>query len=115
MLKLARSLAAWGTPEFASVVKAEIEGLDGNLLPLQAGLVRTSYAITEGFTAILLDVAERADVLRVKVGISYRGIIPGCSCADDPTPIDEVPEYCVVQFDIDRKTAVATASLLDGE
>ncbi|MEW6648200.1 MAG: hypothetical protein AB1450_13455 [Pseudomonadota bacterium] len=115
MLMLARSLTAWGSPEFASVVKGEIEGLDGNLLPLQAGLARTSYAITEGFTAIILDMAERPDVLRVKAGISYRGIIPGCSCADDPTPIDEVPEYCVVQFDIDRKTAEATVTLLDGE
>jgi hypothetical protein len=115
MIVLSKSLAAWTTPAFTSVLKAEIEGLDGNLLPLQQGLARTSYAITEGFSAIIINVTELNDVIRAKVGLSYRGIIPGCSCADDPTPIDEVPEYCVAQFDIDRKTAETTVTLLDAE
>jgi hypothetical protein len=108
-------MQAWNTPAFESVLKAEIEGLDGNLMPLQQGLARTSYAIPDGFSAIILNVTELDDVIRVKVGLSYRGIIPGCSCADDPTPIDELPEYCVVQFDIDRKTAEARVTLLDAE
>jgi len=51
-------------------------------------------------------------VIRVKAGIFYTGVIAGCSCADDPTPIDEQNEYCVVQFDIDRTTADATVTLL---
>lgn len=115
MITLSKSLAAWPGPEFAAVLKAEIEALDGNLLPLQQGLARTSYAIPEGFGAIILNVAELPDVIRARVGLSYRGIIPGCSCADDPTPIDEVPEYCVAQFDIDRKTAATTVTLLETE
>lgn len=115
MIALSKSLAAWNTLVFESVLKAEIEALDGALLPLQQGLTRTSYAITEGFSAIIINVIGLDDVIRAKVGLSYRGIIPGCSCADDPTPIDEVPEYCVVQFDIDRKTAETTVTLLDAE
>ncbi|MFA5627071.1 MAG: hypothetical protein WCX90_01865 [Thiohalomonadaceae bacterium] len=113
MFNFSKSLAAWGNAEFDSVLKAEIENLDGNLLPLQEGLARTSYAITEDFAAIILAVAELPDSLQAKVGLSYSGIIPGCSCADDPTPIDEVPEYCVVQFDIDKQTAIARVCLLD--
>lgn len=112
MITLSKSLAAWTTPAFTSVLKAEIEALDGNRLPLQQGLARTSYAIPEGFSAIILSTTELPDAIRVKVGLSYRGIIPGCSCADDPTPVDEVPEYCVVQMDIDKKTAVTTVVLL---
>jgi hypothetical protein len=115
MITLRKAVQAWNTPAFESVLKAEIEALDGTLLPLQQGLTRTSYAITEGFSAIIINVTELDDVIRAKVGLSYRGIIPGCSCADDPTPIDEVPEYCVAQFDIDRKTAEAQVSLLEGE
>ncbi len=115
MIVLSKALAAWTTPAFTSVLKAEIEALDGNRLPLQQGLARTSYAIAEGFSAIIFNATELPDVIRVKVGLSYRGIIPGCSCADDPTPIDEVPEYCVAQFDIDRKTAEARVTLLDAE
>lgn len=112
MLVLSQSLAAWGTPAFAAVLKAEIEALDGTALPLQAGLERASYAIPQGFSAIVLNATELPDAIRVKVGLSYRGIIPGCSCAGDPTPVDEVPEYCVVQMDIDKKTAVTTVVLL---
>lgn len=112
MIVLSKALAAWTTPAFTSVLKAEIEALDGNRLPLQQGLARTSYAIPEGFSAIILNTTELPDAIRVKVGLSYRGIIPGCSCADDPTPVDEVPEYCVVQMDIDKKTAVTTVVLL---
>jgi hypothetical protein len=115
MITLRKAVHAWNTSAFESVLKEEIEALDGTLLPLQQGLTRTSYAITEGFSAIIINVTELDDVIRAKVGLSYRGIIPGCSCADDPTPIDEVPEYCVAQFDIDRKTAETTVTLLDAE
>jgi len=48
----------------------------------------------------------------VKAGLLYAGIIAGCSCADDPTPIDEVTEYCVVRFDIDKATAETKVTLL---
>ena len=44
---------------------------------------------------MLLSASEDAGLLRVKAGIFYTGIIAGCSCADDPTPIDELNEYCV--------------------
>jgi hypothetical protein len=55
---------------------------------------------------------EAPGVIRVKAGIFYTGVIAGCSCADDPTPINEQNEYCVVQFDIDRATADASVTLL---
>ena len=56
---------------------------------------------------------EEPGLIRVKAGIFYTGIIAGCSCADDPTPIDELNEYCVVQLDIDLATADTTVTLLD--
>lgn len=57
---------------------------------------------------MILDQSEDADLIRVKAGIFYTGIIAGCSCADDPTPIAEQSEYCVVQLCID-KASVETA------
>lgn len=41
-----------------------------------------------------------------------RAFQPSGSCADDPTPVDELTEYCVLQFDIDRTTADASVTLL---
>lgn len=113
MLQLPQSLAAWNTPQFESVLKNELEQVDGKLLPLQQGLARSSYALTDNFSISIITVSDEPDCIRVKAGIFYQGIIPGCSCADDPTPIDEMTEYCVVQLDIDRRTAETAITLLD--
>jgi len=57
-------------------------------------------------------VAEMENVIRIKAGIFYHGIIGGCSCADDPTPTGENNEYCEVQIDIDKATAVIAVVLI---
>lgn len=112
MIRLPKSLNAWGTPEFKDVFSQEIAQLDATELPLQQGLTRSSHVTERPFQAMLLSASEDAGLLRVKAGIFYTGIIAGCSCADDPTPIDELNEYCVVQFDIDKTTAETTVTLL---
>lgn len=113
MPRLPESLKAWNTPGFRDVAKREIEALDPAALPLQQALARSSHVTERPFQAMLIGAHEDAGVLRVKAGIFYTGIIAGCSCADDPTPIDELEEHCVVRFDIDRATADATVTLLD--
>ena len=50
--------------------------------------------------------------IRAKAGIFYTGIIPGCSCANDPTPETEYSEYCEVLFDINKRTAETLVTLL---
>ncbi|MBU1396625.1 MAG: hypothetical protein KKE84_10890 [Gammaproteobacteria bacterium] len=112
MIRLPQSLNAWGTPAFREVFIQEVAQLDAAELPLQQGLARSSHVTERPFQAMLISASEDAGLLRVKAGIFYTGIIAGCSCADDPTPIDELNEYCVVQFDIDTTTAAATVTLL---
>ena len=114
MIQLPKSLNAWGTPEFEAILKQEIEQLDAGELPLQQGMSASSYMTDRPFQAMLIGASEEAGRIRVKAGIFYTGVIAGCSCADDPTPIDEQNEYCVVQFDIDRATAQTTVALLAG-
>lgn len=114
MIRLPQSLRAWPSTEFGTVLKDEIERLDADLLPLQQGLAHASYVSESKPTAIFIGAVEEPATLRVTVGILYAGIVVGCSCADDPTPIDETSEYCELRFDIDRKTAEATVVLLLG-
>ena len=114
MIQLPKSLNAWGTPEFEAILKQEIEQLDAGKLPLQQGMSASNYVTDRPFQAMLIGASEEAGRIRVKAGIFYTGVIAGCSCADDPTPIDEQNEYCVVQFDIDRATAQTTVALLAG-
>ena len=112
-----QSIAAWGTPEFPAVLKTELEGLDPAHLPLQQGLSVSSYAVPEGFWVTVLGVSESGNAIRARVGVFYAGIVAGCSCADDPTPVEPVPEYCVVAVSIDKETGAAAFALAeeDGE
>jgi len=112
MSRLPKSLHAWNTPAFRDVLKQEIEQLDAGVLPLQQGLSSSSYVTDRPYQAMIISVSEEAGLIRVKAGIFYTGIIAGCSCADDPTPIDEVNEYCELRLDIDRTSADTTVTLL---
>ena len=112
MIQLTETLNAWGTPDFKAVLKKEIEQIDAGQLPLQQGLSTGSHVIDGKFNVMIIGVTEDAAIIRVKAGIFYSGIIAGCSCADDPTPVNEESEYCVVQLDINKQTADATVALL---
>jgi len=113
MIKLDKSLHAWGAPNFQAVLKQEIEQLGADNLPLQQGLSTGNYVSNTPFTVLVHSVAELDNVIRVKIGIFYQGIIGGCSCTDDPTPASDINEYCEVHLDIDKAsadTAVVLAS-----
>lgn len=105
MKKLNTALSAWGTDEFEAILKKDIAQMKVDELPLQQGLANSSYALDTNINAIIIHVEELQKVLRVKAGVFYTGIIHGCNCADDPSPVDEISEYCEIQLDIDKLTA----------
>jgi hypothetical protein len=111
-IRFTETLDAWGTPGFEDALKREVERLDTGRLPLQQALSTSSYVTDSPHKVIVIRVSDDAEFIRVKAGIFYSGIIAGCSCADDPTPVSEQGEYCEVQIQIDRKTAEATVVLL---
>jgi hypothetical protein len=112
MLRFTNALNAWGTPEFDAILKQTIEQLTGEQLPLQQGLTSSSHALDDKIRAVVISAVDEGDVIRAKAGIFYTGIIAGCNCADDPSPVDAENEYCEVQLDIDKSTAVTTIILL---
>ena len=114
MIRLNLALRAWGTPNFSDTLKQEVEALDIDLLPLQQALTQGSYALSDSARVMIIDTSEAPGRIRVKVGVFYAGMIPGCSCADDPTPIDETTEYCELCFEIDKVTAETVVILVDG-
>lgn len=112
MIKLVSSLAAWGTGDFKAVLKHELEQLGVAELPLQQGLTSGSHALDDNIEVLVLNVSETGITIHAKAAIFYKSMIAGCSCADDPTPIDEVNEHCEVIIDIDKSTAETTVTLL---
>lgn len=113
MPKLDKALQAWGAPDFEAVLKKEIAQLDADQLPLQQGLTVSSTVTADPITVIIHRVIELENVIRVRAGILYKGLVGGCSCADDPTPISANNEYCEVQLDIDKSTAITAVALVE--
>lgn len=112
MIKLVKSLKAWGSADFERTLKNDIRMLDTSLLPLQAGLSQSSYVSDSDISAVILGVTDTPQALRVKAGIFYAGVIAGSCCADDPTPACENTEYCELQFEINKMTADTTVAIL---
>jgi hypothetical protein len=112
MIRLNKALRAWGSPGFKAVLKQEIERLDAEQLPLQQGLTIGNYAISDHLTVMINSVSETDDHIRITVGIFYTSVISGCSCADDPTPLNENDEFCVVRLDINKATATTEVHLV---
>ena len=113
MLYLKQSIKAWNTDSFNKVLINELRSIDSNLLPLQQGLSYSNYAVGDNVSAIILHSEEDNGQLQVKAGLFYTGIVAGCNCADDPTPVDEINEYCEILLSIDKKTAQTSVSLIE--
>ncbi len=112
MFKLKNTLNAWNTETFSAVLIKEICSLDPDELPLQQGLSHSSYANGSNLSASVLNIECNDKFIFAKTGLFYTGVIAGCNCADDPTPVDELTEYCEVMFNINRSTAETTVSLI---
>ena len=112
MIKLDKSLLAWGTPAFKATLKQEVERLNVDLLPLQRGLTTGSYVLTNPHTVMVHSISEVGKFICVSAGIFYQSVIAGCSCADDPTPVNENSEYCEIRLEIDKVTAQTTVMLV---
>ncbi len=111
MIQLDQSLQAWGSLEFETVLKREL-AQQASELPLQQGLATGNYVLDAPVTVVINSVVDTGGTIRVMAGVFYQGVIGGCSCADDPTPISEINEYCEVLLDIDKGSAETAATLV---
>lgn len=111
MPSFTNTLQAWGTPQFETIAKLEIEAMDRNDLPLQQGLAFGNYVAVDPITVSIKSAIATDTSLQIRALIFYQSLISGCSCADDPTPISNENECCEVQLDIDKTTSLVTVTL----
>lgn len=104
MIRFTDALNAWATPHFNAVLKQEIEALPIEQLPLQQCLSQGSYALDEKRSVMILSITTAGELIRIKAGILFSAMIAGCSCADDPSPIEAVNEYCELWLELDKGT-----------
>lgn len=110
--RLEAALRAWRSPDFRTVLKQEVERLGSRLLPLQQAVSTTSVALDGPVTVIVQDSAEAERYVWVRIGVFFEGIVTGCSCADDPTPIEPQNEYAEFELRIDKATADTTLEMV---
>ena len=113
MITLPQSRDAWGTPKFETTLKKELELLPVDHLPLQQCLKVGSYVLDEKRSVMILSTVDAGDLVRIKIGIFYSSVIAGCSCADDPTPVEAVNEHCELWLDLDKRTGIAEVTPAD--
>lgn len=109
---LVDSLAAWGRADFLACFVRECEALSPDCLPLQRALAYSSVVAEAPFRLIPHAVHETAQGFIVTAGVMFEGVIAGCSCADDPTPVPTQTEYCELALHVDRCTGQLRAELL---
>ena len=114
MPRLADTLKRWGQPDFRQTLQAELEQLEGDELPLQEALSGASYATYDRRQVMVLGASAVEGWIHARAGIFYQGIVAGCNCADDPSPLDVTVEYCEVAISIHRVTAEAEITLILG-
>lgn len=111
-LQLDAVLAVRDTDAFATTLKRELEQLDHTALPLQQALAQSSYVSDSPRQVTILSTDTNNETIHSRVGVFFQGIIAGSCCADDPTPVDEQPEYCELDVAIDINTGEATITLI---
>ncbi|HIJ22641.1 MAG: hypothetical protein HON68_07690 [Gammaproteobacteria bacterium] len=111
MLRLSQSTKAWNSSRFKSVFIEEVTALGLEQLPLQQGLSSSSVALDRNLKIMVLNLHEDQQIATIKVGAFYTGIISGCNCADDPSPTDEVNEYCEMEVRINLKDGQSSITL----
>lgn len=113
-IHLPKSLAAEGSSDFSPALKHELEAQAARL-PLQQALAGSSTVSSERIEVMVIRHEADADRIRAKVGVFFSGIVAGCSCADDPTPVEARNEYCELLVDIDRRTAAADVRIVQDQ
>lgn len=113
MLRLPRTLNAKDRADLAAIFKQELAQQDRAHLPLQHALRHGNSVLDTPLTVLMHGAHTTAQQLHIHAGIFFQSVTAGCSCADDPTPLNEHTEYCEVQLLIDTRDALTTVMLVE--
>ena len=112
MPTLIQSINAWPGDAFNATLKAEIENLPLNLLPLDKATTRGGYVGEDKISCTILNTREQADFIHIKTAIFFTEILICCGCGDDPVPENA---YCELGVTLNRQTGNAQFEILEQE
>lgn len=95
-----------------SELKRFLQSLGQDKLPLQQALSQSSMVSDTPFNVLILNASKDNHIITARAGIQYHGIVAGCSCADDPSPVPEIDEYCELSVRLDAAAGSVDVELL---
>jgi hypothetical protein len=111
MTKLSQSLQHWGSEEFDTSLKQELEQLRADVLPLKEAIDPDNYVIDFDLGVSIINANEKNDKIHAKVGVYFAEEVSCCSCGEG-APTEEA--YCEMDVVIDKQSAEASFSVADG-
>lgn len=106
----------WGSDDFKPKLKHYLESRSENdtldILPLQQGLAHSNIALAGKISAHILKCEESKGSILCRANIFYYGLISGCNCADDPSPVEPNNEHCEVQITLNKESDFLSTILI---
>lgn len=109
ILQLNQALRHWGTDSFDTTLKAELESLPADTLPLHLATTQGGIVDDSDISASILTSTETASEIRIRVSVFFTEIVPGCNCNEPPL---ETSAYTLLEVKIDKASAKAHFALL---
>jgi len=109
MPRLPRARTAWGSPAFASTLKSEIEALPAGSLPLDGATTQGGRVGEQGITVTVLQAEDAGHAIHARVGVFFTEVVGGCSCGEEPMPVQA---HCELQVEIAKADAMVRFVLL---
>jgi hypothetical protein len=108
-LQLTQALKHWGSTDFEQTLKAELENLPADTLPLQQATSQGGIVDDSNISASVLSSEASDKEIRIRTGVFFTEIVAGCNCSDPPL---ETNGYCLLEIVIDRTSAEASVALI---
>ena len=106
VFRFPKALAAWGTADFITMLKHEVE-VNSAVRAELALSMNTFGAIDEPITVMVLGADEQGEIVEARITILYTVIEMAYSCPDCSAE-DVVHGACEMTVLIDKRTAVTT-------
>jgi hypothetical protein len=109
MARLPDALRDWKSVAFAETLQRELEQLPPGTLPLLKGVAHGGLPNERDKQVMVLSFIDRQDSIQARVGVFFSEVMAGCSCGDEPVPLQA---YCEIQVKIHKATAEAQFAVL---
>ncbi len=103
------ALSKWPSEAFPEALKLELEKLDSDALSLRQATSLGGPVDDSSIKVMVLSAGDSGDAIRAEAGVFFDEILGGCSCGDEPAPLNS---YCRLRIRIDKASAEAGITVI---